>query len=113
MMNQAFVYAAECQSEPAGEGVRRKVLAYGDQLMMAEVHFEQGAVGALHSHPHTQLTYILEGEFEFEIGGVKSIVRKGDTLYKQPHVVHGCTCLQKGILLDTFNPYRADFVEGK
>jgi hypothetical protein len=30
-----------------------------------ELHFEEGAVGALHSHPHTQTTYVLEGEFEF------------------------------------------------
>ena len=112
-MNKPFVYGADCQFEPAGEGARRKVLAYGDQLMMVEVHFEQGAVGPKHSHPHTQLTYVLEGEFEFEIGGEQSIVKKGDTLYKQPNVVHGCTCLKKGILLDTFNPYREDFINRK
>ena len=112
-MNKPFVFAEDCQFEQVGEGVKRKILAYGDQLMAVEVHFEQGAVGALHSHPHTQLTYVLEGEFEFEIGGVKNIVKQGDTLFKQPNVVHGCVCTKKGVLLDTFSPYREDFVNKK
>lgn len=109
-MNKPFVYAEECQFQPAGEGVRRKILAYGESLMAVEVHFEEGAIGALHQHPHTQLSYVLEGEFEFEIGGVKNTVKKGDTLYKLPNVVHGCRCLKKGILLDIFTPYREDFL---
>ncbi|GFP74555.1 cupin domain-containing protein [Clostridium fungisolvens] len=109
-MNKAFVYSEDCEFEPAGERVQRKILSYGDQLMAVEVHFEEGAVGTLHSHPHTQLSYVLEGEFEFEIGGVKNIVKKGDTLYKLPNVVHGCRCLKKGVLLDVFTPYREDFI---
>ena len=59
----------------------------------------------MHSHPHEQLTYVLSGEFEFTIGEEKHIVRAGDTLYKAPHVMHGCVCLQPGTLLDTFTPY--------
>ncbi|HOP75430.1 MAG TPA: cupin domain-containing protein [Bacillota bacterium] len=109
-MNKPFVFGDECEFQPAGEGVRRKILAYGENLMAVEVHFEEGAIGALHQHPHTQLSYVLEGEFEFEIGGEKNIVKKGDTLYKLPNVVHGCRCLKKGILLDIFTPYREDFL---
>ncbi len=112
-MNKPFVFAAEGQFEQTGEGVKRKILAYGDQLMAVEVHFEAGAIGPMHSHPHTQLTYVLEGEFEFEIGGAKNIVKKGDTLFKQPNVVHGCVCTKQGVLLDTFSPYREDFVNKK
>jgi len=112
-MNKPFVYGEDCTYEPAGDGVKRKILAYGDQLMAVEVHFEQNAIGQLHSHPHTQLSYVLEGEFEFEINGVKNSVKKGDTLYKLPNIVHGCKCIKKGILLDIFTPYRADFINDK
>ena len=91
----------------------RKILAYGDQLMAVEVHFEKDAVWTLHSHPHTQLSYVLEGEFEFEIDGIKNIVKKGDTLYKTPRLMHGYKCTQKGILLDIFTPYREDFIDNK
>lgn len=113
MKNQPFVYGADCSFEPAGEGVRRKILAYGDQLMAVEVHFETGAVGNLHSHPHTQLSYVLEGEFEFEINGEVKRVKKGDTLFKLPDVIHGCVCLEKGVLLDIFTPCREDFLKNK
>ena len=95
----------------AGDGPLGQRAEGGVSLMQVEVHFEEGAIGAMHSHPHSQLTYVLEGEFEFTIDGVKQIVKKGDTLYKTPNVVHGCVCLKKGVLLDTFNPYREDFLK--
>ena len=80
-------------------------------LMHVEVHFEEGAEGAMHSHPHAQTSYILEGEFEFTIDKEKKIVRKGDTMYDEPNVLHGCRCLKKGIVLDTFSPIREDFLK--
>jgi len=73
-------------------------------------HFEKDSVGALHSHPHTQITYVAEGVFEFEIDGEKKVVRKGDTLLKQDGVIHGAICLEKGVLIDFFTPMREDFV---
>lgn len=109
--NVPFVFYNSKDFEDLGGGVKRKVLAYGDALMQVEVHFEEGSVGAMHSHPHSQLTYVLCGEFEFTINGEKKIVKQGDTLYKVPDVLHGCVCLKKGILLDTFNPYREDFIK--
>ncbi|MDI6963977.1 cupin domain-containing protein, partial [Escherichia coli] len=54
--------------------------------------------------------YVLSGEFEFTIGEEKQIVTAGDTLYKAPHVMHGCICLKPGTLLDTFTPVRDDFL---
>lgn len=93
-----------------GEGVTRRVLAYTDGLMCVENTFEKGAVGFLHSHPHTQITYVAEGVFSFTIGDETKIVRKGDTMLKEHGIIHGCTCLEAGVLLDIFTPMREDFV---
>lgn len=93
-----------------GEGIKRKILAYHDNLMVVEVLFEKGAIGALHSHPHEQITYVLEGAFEFNIGGEKKMVRAGDTTFKEPDIIHGAVCREKGKLLDIFTPMRKDFV---
>lgn len=109
-MNEPYVFSEDCNFITVSEGVERKILAYGDQLMAVEVHFEKDAIGALHSHPHTQLTYVLEGRFEFVVNGVKNIVKKGDTIYNTPNLVHGCKCIEKGVLLDIFTPYREDFI---
>jgi quercetin dioxygenase-like cupin family protein len=105
-----FVRHGDCPLEDLGGGVSRRILAHDGSLMQVEVHFEQGAVGPLHSHPHEQLTYVLAGEFEFTIGDETRLVRAGDTLYKRPGVVHGCVCREKGVLLDTFTPRREDFL---
>ncbi len=107
---QRWVPHSSAAAEEAGSGVIRRVLAYTDGLMCVENHFEEGAVGALHSHPHTQITYVVSGAFSFTIEGETRTVRAGDTLLKENGVPHGCTCLEEGILLDIFSPMREDFV---
>lgn len=107
---QRWVFGSEVEGQPAGEGVTRRVCAYCDEMMCVVNEFEAGAVGALHSHPHTQITYVAEGRFRFTIDGEAHEVSRGDTLLKQDGVEHGCICLEKGILVDFFTPMRKDFV---
>ncbi len=108
--NQKWVFNKDIDGEQAAEGVVRKILAYCDSMMCVENHFEKGAVGNMHSHPHTQITYVASGAFEFTIGDETKTVKAGDTLLKQDGVVHGCVCLEKGILMDFFTPMREDFL---
>ena len=106
-----FVYSDTLKLEDLGNGVKRKILAYSDNMMAVEVHFEDGAIGDLHHHPHEQLTYVLSGEFEFTIGDETHLVKSGDVLYKKPDIIHGCRCLKAGVLLDNFTPMRKDFIK--
>jgi quercetin dioxygenase-like cupin family protein len=110
MIDERWVFYKDVEPRDQGNGVVRRVLAYNKDLMCVENTFEKGAVGALHHHPHTQITYVVSGKFEFEIDGVKKIVEAGDTMLKMNDVIHGCTCLEAGKLLDIFNPMREDFV---
>lgn len=107
---QRWAEHAKTVPRSGGEGVTRRVLAYTDGLMCVENTFEKGAVGALHSHPHTQITYVVSGAFDFTIDGETRSVRAGDTLLKEDGVVHGCVCREAGVLLDIFTPMREDFV---
>ena len=108
--NRIWNFNEEIDLEPCGEGIQRKIMAYADEIMCVENHFEKGAVGALHSHPHTQVTYVVSGEFKFELAGEKKVIKTGDVLLKRNSVEHGCVCLKEGILLDIFNPMREEFV---
>ena len=108
--NQPFVYNAEVEARDLGGGVTRKVLGYGDDLMCCELHFEKGSIGALHHHPHTQCSYVVSGAFEFTIGGVKKVVRAGDSLFKLPEVEQRCICQETGKLMDFLTPIRKDFL---
>ena len=105
-----WVSYADIDGEQASPGVMRKVLAYCDALMCVENSFKTGAQGALHNHPHTQITYVAEGRFRFTIGDETREVSRGDTLCKQNGVKHGCVCLEKGTLVDFFTPMREDFI---
>ena len=93
-----------------GGGVSRKVLAYTPEIMMVEVRFEKGGVGAMHTHPHVQGTYVKSGAFRFTIDGEDVVVKEGDTIAFPSNIPHGTVCLEAGILVDVFTPMRADFV---
>lgn len=109
--NRIWNANGDIELEFAGTGVNRKILSYTDELMVVENHFEKGAVGAMHHHPHTQITYVVSGQFEFTIAGEKKIVNPGDSMLKKDGIEHGCVCLKEGILLDIFTPMREDFVK--
>lgn len=94
-----------------GGGVQRQVMGYNEVVMMVKVKFEAGATGAAHAHPHTQVTYVASGVFRFTTDGETKIVRAGDGVYMKPDVVHGCECLEAGVLIDTFSPMRKEFVQ--
>lgn len=107
---QLFVAFDSLPWEDQGGGVRRKVMAYGDQLMAVYVEFAAGACGALHRHPHVQISFVRDGAFRVHIGGQENELRAGDFYYIPPEVMHGATALVPGALVDVFSPMRADFL---
>ena len=108
---QTFVRESEPQVVDLGGGTSRRIRAYNEEVMLVEVIFESGAVGSDHSHPHTQISYVLSGEFTYHIEGEKRTMMPGDSIVVDGGRVHGCTCVKAGTLLDIFAPMRADFVK--
>jgi quercetin dioxygenase-like cupin family protein len=64
----------------------------------------------LHSHPHIQVSYIVEGRFEVTIGEVTQVVEAGGSFIVPTGVEHGVVALEAGRLVDVFTPHRADFL---
>jgi len=106
----AFMFADTTPTETVGDGIRRQLLGHNDSILMARVEFEDGAVGDIHSHPHTQVSYVESGEFDVFIDGVEKRVGPGDSFYVHPNVDHGAVCRKAGALLDVFSPVREDFL---
>ena len=96
--------------EPVGEGIRRKIMGYDDKIMLVKVAFEEGAVGELHHHFHSQVAYVESGEFELTIGEKVQLLKSGDSYYVPPNVIHGCVCKKPGVIIDIFSPLREDFI---
>jgi len=105
-----FVVAKETPKEDLGGGISRQILGYGPEIMVVRVWFEKGSVGDVHSHRHSQTTYVESGSFEVFIDGEKRVLGAGDSFYIAPHLSHGAVCLEAGVLIDTFSPLRDDFL---
>jgi quercetin dioxygenase-like cupin family protein len=110
IITKLFIESKEIEWEVVAPGMKRKIMAYDESLMLVRVEFEKGAVGSLHSHHHVQITHVESGTFEVEIGGEKKILKAGDVFYVPPHAVHGAVCLEPGVLIDVFSPMREDFI---
>ncbi|MEN8907512.1 MAG: cupin domain-containing protein [Clostridiales bacterium] len=107
-----IIYNNDIEYESVSEGVQRKILSSGGKMMSVEVKFKKGAVGQVHTHIHEQVSYVINGSFEFEINGKKSVIKKGDTYYVGSNEPHGVLSLEEdSILLDIFTPQREDFLK--
>ncbi|MCP8884040.1 cupin domain-containing protein [Devosia sp. XJ19-1] len=91
-------------------GNTRRVLIHTPELMQVEFGFDKGAVGAPHSHPHIQVSYVAEGSFEVTIDGNVEVVGQGGSFIVPTGLVHSVVALEKGRLVDVFTPMRQDFV---
>ena len=107
---KVFIENDDVAWEETGPGMKRKIMAYDERLMVVIVSFDNGAIGMLHQHHHTQITHIESGKFEVEIAGEKKVLKKGDVFYVPPNAMHGAVCLEPGVLIDIFSPMREDFV---
>lgn len=97
----------------AGNNVSRRVLAEDGELMLVEFRFAADGVGAPHSHPHVQSTFVQAGRFEFTVAGETFEVGPGDAFVIPSNAVHGCRALgEPGVLIDAFTPRRDDFLTG-
>ena len=90
----------------------RMIKGHEGSLMMVEVLFENYYESAAHTHVHEQMTYCLEGEFEFYVDGKTEVITVGDTIYFPSGIEHHCKALtEKARLLDVFTPIREDFLK--
>ena len=127
MSDEVDYFAKQQGAEPAGEGAffkwdeqepievvpgLRFQPVLGERLMANFVHFEPNTIAPVHWHDEEQISLVIEGEFEFEVGGEKRIVRRGDAILIPPNVPHGArtydtTCLE----IDVFNPPRQGLLD--
>lgn len=111
VQSKPFFIAGQEKIYTAGEGITRQFIGYDNNIMMVKVMFQKGAIGYKHQHAHVQTTYVVSGKFEVTIGDDTKILQAGDGFYIEPDILHGCVCLEEGILIDVFNPIREDFYE--
>jgi quercetin dioxygenase-like cupin family protein len=81
--------------------------AIATNLLMNLVTFEKNTVAPVHAHAEEQISYVLEGEMEFEVNGETHLLKPGMGVIIPPYAAHGArtydtTCSE----LDIFHPPR-------
>lgn len=112
--SEPFKVGAEVPVETVKPGITRQVLCYNDDIMLVKVMFDETMVGQrppLHTHPHSQSSYILSGKFELHIGDELKVLGPGDAYYAAPNVPHEAYVLEPGELIDGFSPMRETFIQ--
>ncbi len=84
----------------------------GERVMANFVFFEPHTEAPLHWHEEEQISFVIDGEFEFEVAGEKRTLRRGQAVVIPPHVPHaartfGSSCLE----VDVFHPPRRALLE--
>lgn len=105
--SRVFIKTSIKDWEKVDTGIKRKILSYDEKLMLVQVHFEKGGIGAVHNHHQSHSTLISSGVFEITIDGITQKLVQGDCFYVPPNKLHGAVCLEEGEMIDAFKIGRA------
>jgi quercetin dioxygenase-like cupin family protein len=82
---------------------------HSDRMTVAHWRFDPSIDLPQHSHPHDQITTIIEGEFELTVEGEPEILRAGDYRVIPPDAVHSGRSITTCRIIDVFSPVREDY----
>ncbi len=82
---------------------------HSDRMTVAHWRFDPNVDLPEHSHPHDQITNIIEGEFELTVDGEPEILRAGHYRVIPPNSVHSGRSITSCRIIDVFSPVREDF----
>lgn len=91
--------------------VKREILNAEGSLMLVKVDLAEGFYGDIDQHPQEQISYIEKGEVEFEVDGVKRILKQGDSQYVPSNVIHRVRVIEECTIIDVFTPLREDLLK--
>lgn len=83
--------------------------AHGDNMTLGFVELEAGSSIPLHHHVQEQITYILEGELDMQIGGEPCLLTTGMYHVIPSNTPHSAVAKTACKVIDAFSPVREDY----
>lgn len=109
MANSASILKlSELERKEIIPGARARFV-HCDNMTLAHWEFEAGVLLPDHSHPHEQITNILDGVFELTIEGQPHRLEVGMVAVIPPDARHSGKAITHCRLFDVFYPVREDF----
>ncbi len=99
---------SEIQSKEIMPGYHGKMV-HSESMTWAFWDVEKDAEVPEHNHVHEQIMHVLEGSFEFTLGGKTAIYYPGDIVIIPSNVPHSGKALTPCKLMDIFSPAREEY----
>jgi len=84
-------------------------MVHSRHMTLAFWEVQEGSRVPEHSHANEQIMHVLEGDFEFTVGGVTGVYHPGDIVVVNAHILHSGVALTPCRLLDVFSPAREEY----
>ena len=91
-------------------GIRQKTLVWGEKTLMTEFLLETGSVLPLHSHPHEQTGYLVEGHLTLTIGSEARDIFPGDSWSIPGNTGHSAVVHLDSKAIEIFSPVRTEYL---
>ncbi|MFN4286751.1 MAG: cupin domain-containing protein [Lacibacter sp.] len=82
---------------------------HGEKGTLSIFEIKQGSRMDTHQHEHEQITYLVEGEMEMNIGGVDYVLTAGCFHVIPSNVPHSAYARTDVKVMDFFSPAREDY----
>ncbi|MBC8767623.1 cupin domain-containing protein [Arenibacter sp. BSSL-BM3] len=99
---------AEIDSKEIMPGYHGKLI-HTQNMSLAFWEVEKGAKVPEHAHINEQVMQVLEGKFEFTLGGITNTYEPGDLVIIPPNVSHSGRAITPCKLMDVFSPTREEY----
>lgn len=82
---------------------------HGQTMTVGEVRIKAGSTLPAHQHPHEQITLMLEGEMDMQIGDQQITLLPGMVYVIPPNTLHSANAKKDSVVIDVFHPVREDY----
>ena len=84
-------------------------MVHSEKMTFSVWDVEAGANLREHAHPHEQISTVLEGTFELNVGGTSKTLQPGMVVVIPSDVPHSGKALTSCRMLDVFHPVREEY----
>ncbi len=82
---------------------------HGESTTLGWVTIQAGSKLPAHHHPHEQITLMLEGKMEMQIGDKSFMLEPGTVKVIGSNIPHSAIAHTDCVLIDVFSPVREDY----
>lgn len=104
----AFLKIADLASREQMPGFHGRFI-HADRVTIVHWEIDAGAKLPEHSHPHEQVSNLLEGAFDMTIDGTENRLTAGSVAVIPSNAVHSGRAVTACHFIDVFQPVREDY----